>query len=89
MTHIVFFDAIWPHIYRYLTSSAPSDGRIHDIKCWVISNITEPVLEVMYRLGLTTYKPIVAFTPEDLLPEDFVYTPEDSLELLEQDRDES
>jgi hypothetical protein len=67
MAHVVIFDILWSNIYKYLVSSAPSDGRIYEFKFWVVLHVTEPVLEVMYRCAFTTYKPIAAYTPEDLL----------------------
>ena len=71
MTHIVLFDAIWRRIESYLiASSMPSDGSSYEIKFWVIHHLTEPLLQVMYRFGLTTHKPMIAYEIEDLL-EDF------------------
>ena len=68
MTHIVLIDAIWKRIETYLVmTSTPDDGWIYDVKWWVLQRITEPILEVLYRLGLTTHKPNSALTPEDIL----------------------
>jgi len=68
MTHIVLIDAIWKRIETYLImTSAPSDGWIYAVKWWVLQRITEPILEVLYWLGLTTHKPTSALTPEDIL----------------------
>lgn len=57
----------WTKIDTFLTSSAPSDGWIYDAKCWVLSSVTEPLLELGYLCGMRSYKPISLFTAEDLI----------------------
>jgi hypothetical protein len=57
----------WTVIDTFLTSSAPSDGWIYDAKAWVLSNVTEPILEVAYVCGIRSYKPIAMYQAEDLI----------------------
>ena len=72
MTHIVFFDALWQRIEQYLVmSSVPSDGLIYGVKCRILHYLEGP-LEVMYRWGLTTHKPMIAYEAEDLISEDLL-----------------
>lgn len=64
---VVLNDVLLQHAISFLVSSAPGDGTPYAVKCWISTEIVEPVCEILYCMGLTTIKPVSAMTTEDLL----------------------
>lgn len=58
---------MWNVIISNLVSSAPQDGMIYDVKCWILTFVVNPANELAYSLKLTTYKPISKLTISDIL----------------------
>lgn len=65
MTHVAYVDALWHSIMTYMYSSPLAEGRAYACKTWLLWRVCEPTLNLMYQIGLTTYKPVAAYTFED------------------------
>ena len=61
------WSSFWTEIDRFLTSSMPEDGWIHDAKYWIMNNVTERILELAWTCGIRSYKPMSMYTTEDIL----------------------
>lgn len=58
---------MWNAINKFLASSGPQDVVMYNAKCWILNNISEPILEIAYFLRLTNTKPTSKMEISDFL----------------------